>query len=1001
MRKFKISISLFILILTTISCSKRPMAKQSFAFKLSAYSSGIEMTGGSYVNAISSDSNKIVKLDAENSAEFPQGFWEFQTVRFQGPLPFGGKRFCGLIQNINLTAINQNVTININENNCLSEPFLSLITKISNDFDPTPIKISSITPNTGDIDGGTTVTILGSGFNSGATASLGGASCSSLTVTSSTLMTCITSPHPIGPVIALVTNTDTKSGHLPMGFNYKDLVGPDVSAMSFNDGNSEWATINSPMITWNPAIDLSSGVKTYEIAIGTTSGSTDVQDWIDVGNVLNYKVVGLSLMRGQKYYASIRAIDNNLNVSAEVIGDGWSVTNEMWVTDGDVYASVISGTTMYLGGTFTQLSEWTGSGVPISLTSGLQSWPNPLSRARVSGYIETVISDGNGGYFIGGGFSDVNGVVRNNLAHILADGSVSSWNPNVNSNVKTMAINGGTLYVGGGFYMVNGNIPRKSLAAFNLVNGALTNWNPNVEGSVLTIAINGNTLYAGGYLSTVNSPPVTRNHIAAIDLTTAVVTNWNPDIAGTLVNSLSIYNNTIYVGGYFNQVGSDTRNNLAAIDLTSGSVTAWDPNANQGINALTISGTTLFVGGTFTNIGATTRNKLASFELSTGSINSFNPSISGDVYTLQCDSGNIYMGGSFQSINSTPRKRLAAINISTETLINWDPNMNGIVNTISINSGILFAGGKFSSVNASTTRNNLAAIDISTGALKPWNPNANSSVYSLAIYGSDLYAGGSFTSVSGNTKSRLAAIDLSTGAPSPFTPTINSTVRALAIKGNILYTGGEFNSIGGQTRNKLAAFDLSTSALESWNPDVSGGTTVSTINLTSDTLYAGGDFTQSGGLSRANLSAINLSDGTTTSWNPVVNNKILTSSINGNNLYIGGYFTSAGGIARNRLAAIDLTSATATNWNPNMDGNVFNLIISGNTLYASGGFWTVSKNAAKRAHIAAINLNTGDATNWNPNNVINTPYSLTFSESTIFAGGIPYEINSGSWLPGF
>ena len=71
--------------------------------------------------------------------------------------------------------------------------------------------ISTISPSTGTIIGGTPLTITGTGFLSGATVDLGGSACASVVVVSSTSITCTTSAHAAGAVVATLTNTDTQA----------------------------------------------------------------------------------------------------------------------------------------------------------------------------------------------------------------------------------------------------------------------------------------------------------------------------------------------------------------------------------------------------------------------------------------------------------------------------------------------------------------------------------------------------------------------------------------------------------------------------------------------------------------------------------------------------------------------------------------------------------------------------------------------------------------------
>ena len=130
MNKLVLNVLIIFLILGLSSCSQNKPVKQNFKFKISAMASGVPLQGGSFVNAKNGSVTNLVKLDADHSAEFPSGIYEFQTVSFEGPLPFMGKRYCGRIQNVNLSQVAKKTSLNITEANCLSAPFISLISKI-------------------------------------------------------------------------------------------------------------------------------------------------------------------------------------------------------------------------------------------------------------------------------------------------------------------------------------------------------------------------------------------------------------------------------------------------------------------------------------------------------------------------------------------------------------------------------------------------------------------------------------------------------------------------------------------------------------------------------------------------------------------------------------------------------------------------------------------------------------------------------------------------------
>jgi hypothetical protein len=83
--------------------------------------------------------------------------------------------------------------------------------------------VTSISPNTGTVNGGMPVTITGTGFLGGATVSMGGTAATNVVVGSSGSITAMTPAHAAGAVNVVITNSDAKSGTLPNGYTY---VGP-------------------------------------------------------------------------------------------------------------------------------------------------------------------------------------------------------------------------------------------------------------------------------------------------------------------------------------------------------------------------------------------------------------------------------------------------------------------------------------------------------------------------------------------------------------------------------------------------------------------------------------------------------------------------------------------------------------------------------------------------------------------------------------------------------
>lgn len=169
---------------------------------------------------------------------------------------------------------------------------------------------------------------------------------------------------------------------------------------------------------------------------------------------------------------------------------------------------------VYLGGSFTRVTSDTGYGARISTVTGDVIAPAALSAVKVNGTINVSVSDGAGGFYIGGSFTKVGTITRNNIAHILADGSLDqNFDPNADNLVKAFALSsdGSILYVGGYFTHISGGT-KVYVAALNTATGLATSLDLNASEdsgnhvSALALSSDDSTLYVGGQflLSEVN-----------------------------------------------------------------------------------------------------------------------------------------------------------------------------------------------------------------------------------------------------------------------------------------------------------------------------------------------------------------------------------------------------------------------------------------------------------------------------------------------------------------
>ena len=104
--------------------------------------------------------------------------------------------------------------------------------------------VTSVTPNHGPSDGGTSVTIAGTNFKPGAAITFGGAACSDVTVVSSSQITCNTPPHFPSAVDVTVTNPDAQSGTLLNAYTFES----DIVSLSLpNTGGRQHALVQVPI----------------------------------------------------------------------------------------------------------------------------------------------------------------------------------------------------------------------------------------------------------------------------------------------------------------------------------------------------------------------------------------------------------------------------------------------------------------------------------------------------------------------------------------------------------------------------------------------------------------------------------------------------------------------------------------------------------------------------------------------------------------------------------
>lgn len=626
-----------------------------------------------------------------------------------------------------------------------------------------------------------------------------------------------------------------------------------------------------------------------------------------------------------------------------------------------------------IGGNFNRIGgNYIDGGAPVSLDTTVANpiplnWPSPGGSS-----IEVSISDGFGGWYVGGQFTTMGGLVRKGLAHISNTGQVTVFQANtVGGTVRSIALDlsANTLYVGGEFTSING-ITRDNVAAVNATTGALLPWNPGAPGySVNDIEVSPTAVF-------ISSGDGWDSYVRQLDkVTGAIQRAWSYDLA-----DMVYHNNKLYVAGDISGRGG-----LACIDVTTGQLTTWDPMAGVGSGAveqMVVCGNNLYVCGEFIGI----RSYLAAFNITTGAITTWQPVTDSDVYAITSTGHSIIITtGIFTTVNNIPRNGIAELDTLEGDVTGWYPTGTGYESAwkISADCRNVFLNGPEHTAGG-IKRTKLAAVNKCTGEILPFAPEINGVVACGYVSGDTLYIGGNFTRVNGQTRTRFAAFNMADGSLLPTTVGFDDYVYTIAKKGNTLLIGGDFThatiAVGSNfnyyTRNNFAAIGSAGNMV--YGTTLNANQTIRSIIVHGNKAYLGGQFTTINNITRNRLAAIDLNTYTLSTWNPNANDAVFNILAHGDKIWASGYFDTINNIARNVIVEIDTATALPTAWDISINAPVAEMAIVDSTLYIAGTFDTI--NGTPRKNLAALSANTATLFNWQQFNSIGQDWPTLYAD---------------------
>jgi uncharacterized delta-60 repeat protein len=691
---------------------------------------------------------------------------------------------------------------------------------------------------------------------------------------------------------------------------------------------------------------------------------------------------------------------------------------------------------LVIGGEFTYFDTTARTRIArLNADGTLDTNFNPGSGANLQ--IESVVIQSDGKMVVGGSFTTFDGVERNRIARLNADGSIDeTFNPGggANNRVNTIALQSdGKLLIGGLFTSYDG-VERNRIARLN-ANGSLdATFNPGTGagGSVNAIALqsDGKVLIGGGF-TTYNG--TTRNRIARVNangtLDTAVYTGTgaNSDVSAIVVRS----DGKVLIGGAFTTYNGTTRNRIARLNANGTLDTGLDPGTGANASVLSIalqSDGKLVVGGQFSSYDGTARGRVArlnangtldtSFDVGTG--------VDSSVWSvaLRTD-GVVHVGGGFTTFNGALVNRIASVNAdgSLETSFNPGRGPNLTVSSFALQpDGKVMVGGDFTTYD-SLKRNRVARLNADGSLDTSFNPGtgASDSVRAIAMQSDGkLLIGGSFTSYDGTARNRVARLNADGTLDTSFVvgTGVDSSVWSVALQpdGKILI-GGDFTSYDGTARGRVARLNADGTLDGSFTPGAGADARVWSVALQPDgKVLIGGDFTSYGNTSRNGIARLNADgsldttfggsevlvlvwgcdlDGTFYLENPTgplpgrnetrcaqwdgtwIQQQVNVSGANGTvsamslqadgKVLIGGGFTSYDNTSRGRIARLnaDGTLDGSFNTGTGANGTVSAMSLQADGKVLIGGDFT-SYGGTSRGRIARLNADGSLDTTFNP-----------------------------------
>lgn len=554
---------------------------------------------------------------------------------------------------------------------------------------------------------------------------------------------------------------------------------------------------------------------------------------------------------------------NNAGGIGNSTGAGGSITDISVLPDDRLY---ISGNfTIYNGTTINRLARLQANG-------GLDTTFNV--GTGLTGSAAAVIEQAPAGkILIGGFFTAYNGTTVPRFARINSDGSLDTsfaiGTGPVGAPASLKVLPDDKILVGGGGATFNG-VARNALVRLNADGSVDTTFDAAVTGSTSVSAIarqsDGKIIISGAFTAVAATPRVS---IARIGVDGALDTTFDP---GTGMNSLArgiglLTDGRAVLVGSFTTYNGTTRNSLAMVNANG----SLDTTANTGLAArgeviamARQADGKILVTGTLTSVDGTPRAGIARLNADGSNDATFTPGTgpNGQISAVAAQQdGKIIISGDFTQYGGAASNRLARLNsdgsLDTSFVVGTGPD-SGALSIALQTDGKVLLGGSFTIYNGTTGVNRLVRVNTDGSLDTSLNTgvSAASAVQKVAVQpDGKIVIGGDFLTFNTVSRARIARLNTDGTLDTSFDPGtgFGGRVKDFAIQadGKIVAVGS-FTTFNTVARVRAARLNSNGSLDTTFDPGVGFPSEVAMIQPTPDGKYLviGNSFTTVSGLSR-------------------------------------------------------------------------------------------------------------------------------------------------------